>query len=317
MDKALTATSHNKAKRKRRNIRATITITLMMLPGVLWLLFVRYLPMLGVVMAFQRYKPYTPNPNFFNNVFHSAFVGLDNFRVIFFGDRAWNMIFNTIAYNLAFIVLTTVFGVALAILLSEISSKPFAKLYQTLMFFPYFLSWVVVSYFVYAFLEPGYGLFSDVKNWYLDPAGWPAILTTAHLWKNLGYTCIIYVAAIAGIDQGMYEAAAIDGASKWKQIWYITIPSVKPMIIILNILAVGRIIMADFGLFWNVTMNMGTLQSVTEVFDTYVYRIMTGKIAGAMDIATAAGMFQSVIGFICIIGANAIVRKIDRDSAMF
>ena len=304
-------------RRKTRNLKKTLAITMMMLPGAVWLFVIRYLPMIGVVMAFQKYRPYTPDPGFFNNLFHSEFVGLKNFEFIFFGDRAWIMLLNTIAYNAVFIVLTTIFGVALAVLLTEITSKFFAKLYQTLMFFPFFISWVVASYFLFAFLEPTFGMLSNIREWYFDPAGWPVILTSAHLWKNLGYTCILYVAAIASIDQGMYEAAVIDGASKWKQIWYITLPTIKPIIVILNILAVGRIIMADFGLFWNMTMNSGPLLSVTEVFDTYVYRVMQSNIAGAMDFATAAGLLQSVIGFICIIGANAIVRKISPENAMF
>jgi putative aldouronate transport system permease protein len=273
--------------------------------------------MLGIVMAFQNHRPYVPNPGFFNNIINSPFVGLRNFEFVFFGPRAWNMITNTLVYNAIFIVLTTVLGIALAVLLTEITSKFIAKVYQTLMFFPFFISWVVASYFVFAFLEPTFGLLSDTRNWYLDPTGWPVILTSAHLWRNLGFTCIIYVAAIAGIDPGMYEAAAIDGASKWKQTLYITLPSLKPMIIILNILAVGRIIMADFGLFWNVTMDSGPLQTATEVFDTFVYRVMISNVAGAMDFATAAGLLQSVIGFICIIGGNAIVRKINPEIAMF
>jgi len=303
--------------RRMRNIKRTMAITLMMLPGAIWFIVIRYLPMFGIVMAFQSHRPYTPNPGFINNIINSPFVGLRNFEFVFFGDRAWNMIFNTLAYNVVFIVTTTVFGVALAVLLSEITSKFFAKLYQTLMFFPFFISWVVASYFVFAFLEPQFGLLSGIRDWYFDPTGWPAILVSANLWRNLGFTCIIYVAAIAGIDQGMYEAAAIDGASKWKQTWYITLPTIKPMIIILNILAVGRIIMADFGLFWNVTMDSGPLQRVTEVFDTYVYRVMISNVAGAADFATAAGLLQSVIGVICIVGVNAIIRKINPENAMF
>ena len=303
--------------RRLRNIKRTMAITMMMLPGAMWLIVIRYLPMFGIVMAFQNHRPYRPNPGFINNIINSPFVGFRNFEFVFFGDRAWNMIFNTLAYNVVFIITTTVLGVALAILVSEITSKFFAKLYQTLMFFPFFISWVVASYFVFAFLEPQFGLLSGLREWYFDPTGWPAILVSANLWRNLGFTCIIYVAAIAGIDQGMYEAAAIDGASKWKQTWYITLPTIKPMIIILNILAVGRIIMADFGLFWNVTMDSGPLQRVTEVFDTYVYRVMISNVAGAADFATAAGLFQSVIGVICIVGVNAIIRKLNPENAMF
>ena len=297
--------------------KKTLSITLMMLPGAIWLLLLRYIPMGGLVIAFQDYRPFPQNPTFLNNILNSRFVGLDNFRFIFATDRAWNMIRNTLAYNAVFIVLTTVFSIALAICLSEIGHKFLAKTYQTLMFFPFFISWVVASYFVFAFLDPTFGVLSDVRNWYLDPTGWPVIITVAHLWKNLGFNCIIYLAAITGIDQGLYEAAAIDGASKWRQVWSITIPSIRPMVIMLFIMAVGRIFNADFGLFWNIPMNMGPLQGVTEVFDTYVFRVMQSPIAGATGMATAAGFFQNLIGFICILGANYIVRRVDRENAMF
>lgn len=301
----------------RRKHMKTLAITLMMLPGTIWLLVFRYLPMLGIVIAFQDYRPHPPNPTLFNNIRHSQFIGLDNFRFIFSSDRSWNMLRNTLAYNFTFLVLTMIFSLALAICLNEIRRKFFAKLYQTLMFFPFFISWVVASYFVFAFFDPTFGLLSHVRDWYFDPRGWPVILTIAHLWKNLGFNCIIFVAAISGIDQGLYEAAAIDGASKWRQVWSITIPSVRPMIIILFIMAIGRIFNADFGLFWNIPMNMGQLQRVTEVFDTYVFRVMQMPFAGAMGMATAAGMFQNIIGLICVLGANAVVRKLDRESAMF
>jgi len=297
--------------------KKTFAVTLMMLPGAIWLLLLRYLPMGGAVIAFQDYRPHPPNPTLLNNILNSRFVGLDNFRFIFATDRAWIMIRNTLAYNAVFIILTTVFSIAIAICLSEIRSKFFSKLYQTLMFYPFFISWVVAGYFVFAFLDPTFGLLSHVRNWYFDPTGWPVILTSAHLWKNLGFNSVVYLAAIASIDKGMYEAAAIDGASKWRQVWSVTIPSIKPMIIILFILAVGRIFNADFGLFWNIPQNMGPLQNVTEVIDTYVFRVMQANIAGAMGMATAAGLFQNLIGFICIMGANAIVRKFDNENALF
>jgi len=297
--------------------KKTLAILVMMLPGAIWLLLLRYLPMGGAIIAFQNYRPHPPNPTLLNNILNSDFVGLDNFRFIFATDRAWIMIRNTLAYNAVFIVLTTVIAIAIAIGLSEIRRKFFAKLYQTLMFYPFFISWVVAGYFVFAFLDPTFGLLSDVRNWYFDPSGWPAILTSAHLWKSLGFNTVIYLAAITSIDHGLYEAAAIDGASKWRQVWSITIPSIKPMIIILFILAVGRIFNADFGLFWNIPQNMGPLQGVTEVIDTYVYRVMQANIAGAMGMATAAGLFQNIIGFICIVGANALVRKIDRENSLF
>ena len=297
--------------------KKTLAITLMMLPGAIWLLVLRYIPMAGIIMAFQDYRPWPQNPTLINNIIHSRFVGIDNFRFIFFTDRAWNMIRNTLSYNALFIVLTTGFAIALAVALNELGKGFMPKLYQTLMFFPFFISWVVASYFVFAFLDPTFGVLAHVRNWYLEPSGWPVILTSANLWKNLGFTSIIYLAAITGIDQGLYEAASIDGASRWRQVWAITIPGIKPMIIIMFIMAIGRIFNADFGLFWNVPMNMGPLQSVTEVFDTYVYRVMISPTPGAMGMATAAGLFQNIIGFICIMGANAIVRKIDNENAMF
>jgi len=297
--------------------RRFFAITLMMMPVAIWLILLRYLPMGGAIIAFQDYRPFPANPTLLNNILNSRFIGLENFRFIFATDRAWIMIRNTLLYNAVFIVLTTTVSIAVAICLSEIRVKFFAKLYQTLLFYPFFISWVVAGYFVFAFLDPTFGLFSDVRNWYLDPTGWPVILTSANLWKNLGFNTVIYLAAITSINRDMYEAAALDGASKWKQVWVITIPTIKPMIIILFILAVGRIFNADFGLFWNIPQNMGPLQSVTEVIDTYVFRVMQANIAGAMGMATAAGLFQNVVGFICIMGANAIVRKLDKENALF
>jgi len=300
----------------KRN-KKTIAITLMMMPGFIWLVLFRYIPMGGIVMAFQNFRPFPPNPTLLNNIIHSDFVGLNNFRFIFATDRALLMIRNTLGYNAVFIVLTTVLSVGIAICLSELNRKFFAKLYQTLMFFPFFISWVVAGYFVFAFLDPTFGMLSEVRNWYFDPTGWPVILTSAHLWKSLGFNSIVYLAAITGIDQGLYEAAAIDGASKWRQVWSITIPSIKPMIIILFILAVGRIFNADFGLFYQIPRNMGPLQSVTEVIDTYVFRVMNSNIAGATGMATAAGLFQNVVGFICIMITNTLVRKFDRENSLF
>ena len=300
----------------RRN-KKIWTITLMMMPGTIWLILLRYIPMGGIIMAFQDYRPNPQNPTLISNIIHSRFVGLANFRFIFATDRAALMIRNTLGYNAVFIILTTILSVGIAICLSELSRKFIAKLYQTMMFFPFFISWVVAGYFVFAFLDPTFGMLSGVREWYFDATGWPVILTSAHLWKSLGFNSIVYLAAISGIDQGMYEAAAIDGASKWKQVWSITIPSIKPMIIILFILAVGRIFNADFGLFYQIPRNMGPLQSVTEVIDTYVYRVMTSNIAGATGMATAAGLFQNVIGFICIMATNTLVRRFDNENSLF
>ncbi|MCL1988043.1 MAG: ABC transporter permease subunit [Firmicutes bacterium] len=295
--------------------KTTFAITLMMLPGAIWLLLIRYVPMAGIVIAFQDYRPHPPNPTLINNILNSRWVGLDNFRFMFASADALRMIRNTLAYNAVFIVLTMVIAVAFAIMLSEITKKFMAKLYQTLMFFPFVISWVVVSYFVFAFLAPTYGLLSHITNWYMDPTWWPLILTSANLWKNVGYSCIMYLVAITSIDTAQYEAASIDGATKWQQVWNVTIPHIKPMIVILLILAAGRIFNADFGLFYNVTLDSGPLYPVTDVVDTYVFRAL--QRLNNIGMSTAAGLFQNVVGFICIMLVNGIVRKLEPDHALF
>ena len=233
------------------------------------------------------------------------------------------MIRNTLAYNIVFIILGVIIPVAFAVMMSELSKKFVAKTYQTLMFFPYFLSWVVVSYFLNAFIDAQYGLIPMAQraageaavSWYTTPGPWPYIIVFANLWKNVGYSTVLYLAAITGIDQTQYEAAAIDGASKWQQILHVTLPNLRTMIAILFILNVGKIFNADFGLFWNVPMQNGALFSVTQVIDTYIYRVLMNT--GNIGQSTAAGLLQNIVGFICIIGANAVVKKIDSDSTLF
>ena len=294
--------------------KKTFVLTLMLLPGAIWFLVLRYVPMAGIVIAFKNYRPYPRNPTLINNIIHSDWVGLKNFEFIFHSSDAWRMIRNTLAYNLVFIILGLIISVAFAVLLSELTKRFMAKLYQTVMFFPFFVSWVVVSYFVFAFLGPTFGLLSDIANWYMEPKWWPVILTSANLWKSIGYSTILYLAAITGIDPGQYEAAAIDGASKWQQVWHITLPNIKPMIIILLILNLGRIFSADFGLFYNVPMDSGPLYPVTDVIDTYIYRALQKLTLG---MTTAAGLLQNVVGFVLIMATNMIVRKLDRGNALF
>ncbi|MDF2588112.1 MAG: binding-protein-dependent transport system inner rane component [Anaerocolumna sp.] len=320
MSKSLVSVkSHSKRFAKKK----TLLLLTMVLPGAIWLILLRYLPMFGIVMAFKNYKIYTKAPSLFNNIMHSDWAGLKNFKFIFATSDSWVMIRNTIGYNALWIILGLIISVTFAIMLSEITNKFVAKTYQTLMFFPYFLSWVVASYFVLAFLDPTRGLLvhlqekwgMEVINWYNDPKQWPVILTIASLWKSLGYSTVLYLAAITGIDASQYEAASIDGASKWQQIKYVTIPHLRPMILILFIMNVGKIFNADFGLFWNVPMNSGPLFPTTQVIDTYVYRaLMTTNNPG---MSTAAGLLQNLIGFICLMGANTIVRKVDEDSSLF
>ncbi|MDF2524331.1 MAG: binding-protein-dependent transport system inner rane component [Clostridiales bacterium] len=321
MSKTLaSAVSPSKGFAKKKK---TLLLLTMVMPGAIWLILLRYLPMFGVVIAFKDYKIFSKAPSLFNNVIHSDWVGLDNFKFLFMSTDSWNMIRNTIGYNALWIALGLVISVAFAIMLNEISNKFVAKSYQTLMFFPYFLSWVVASYFLLAFLDQTRGLLPNIQkdlgmevtSWYSDAKPWPIILTISNLWKNIGYSTILYLAAITGIDASQYEAASIDGASKWQQIRYVTIPHLKPMIIILLIMNVGKIVNSDFGLFYTLPQNSGPLYQATQVIDTYVYRVLMTTNAPGMS--TAASLLQNLVGFICIMTLNSIVRKMDKDNSLF
>lgn len=301
--------------------KKTFWLCTMVLPGAVWLLLIRYLPMFGVVIAFKNYRAQRPN-TFWNNILKSKWVGLKNFQFLKSPDTAV-MIRNTLGYNIVWIILGLVIAVAFAVMMSEISNRFVAKTYQTLMFFPYFLSWVVASYFVLAFLDPTSGMIPAMQksmgltptNFYHDTTYWPLILTICNLWKNVGYSTVLYLAAITGIDTAQYEAAAVDGATKWQQVWNVTLPNIRSMIVILLIMNVGKIFNADFGLFYNVPQNSGSLYPVTQVIDTYVYRAYANT--HNMGMSAAAGLLQSVVGFVCIVAANAVVRKLDADSSLF
>ncbi len=303
--------------------KKTLALLSMVAPGAIWLLLLRYLPIGGIILAFKNYKIFPRNPTFWSNLQHSKWVGLKNFEFLFKTDQALVAIRNTLLYNIVFIILGCIIPVAFAIMMNEFTKKFVAKAYQTMMFFPYFLSWVVVSYFLNAFIDAQYGMIpaaqaaagKEVISWYTNTKPWPAIIIIANLWKNVGYSTVLYLAAITGIDANQYEAAAIDGASKWQQIRYVTLPHLRTMISILLILNVGKIFAADFGLFYNVPMQNGALFSVTQVIDTYIYRVFitTGNISQS----SAAGLLQNVIGFVCIMLANAVVKRIDAESSLF
>ena len=303
--------------------RKTLILLSMVLPGAIWLLLLRYLPMFGIVMAFQNWQIYYDNPSLVNNIIHSTWVGLQNFQFLFATSDCWTMLFNTVAYNVAFIILGTVISVGFAVIMSELTTKRLMKTYQTMMFFPFFMSWVVASYFLYAFLAPDDGLlvhlFKSLEitqtGWYNDVRPWPYLIIFANMWKNVGYTVVLYIAVIVGIDSSLYEAGRIDGASKWQQFRYITLPHLTTIIVVLLIINVGRIFNSDFGLFFTVPRDSGSLIPVTQVVDTYVYRALLST--GDVGMSTAAGLFQSTVGFILILITNAIVRKVEPESAMF
>ena len=230
---------------------------------------------------------------------------------------------NTVLYNLVFIVINLVVPVTLAIVINQLFSKMASKVYQTLMFFPYFMSWVVVSYFVYAFLNPDKGLFNSIITafggekimWYSSPQYWPFIFVFMSTWKSVGYNMVVYLASITGIDTTMYEAAILDGATKWQQAKYITIPTIRPMIIMMFILNIGHIFYSDFGLFYQVTQGIPlSLYDVSSTFDTYIFQALRSQANIAQT--AAAGLFQSVCCCITVLITNFIVSKIDPDSAI-
>ena len=294
---------------------------LMVLPGTLWLLIFSYLPMFGNILAFKDFK-ISPG-GFIESLVTSKWVGFDNFEFLFTSGDAWRITRNTILYNLAFIVLGLVFAVTVAITLSELANKKLRKVYQTAMLFPHFLSWVIVSYFVFSFLSFDKGMINsvlsvfgvDAINWYSEPDKWPFILVFMNVWKGVGYGSIVYLAAIIGIDRTYYEAATIDGASKWQQIKNITIPLIVPLMIILTIMAIGGIFRSDFGLFYQVPKNSAILYPVTDVLDTYIYKGLMNM--GNIGMSTAAGLYQSVVGFILILATNFAVSKIDPEYGLF
>ena len=309
--------SKGRSSRKKNLILLSMT-----LPGVIWFLALRYIPMFGIALAFNDYKVQTKPQNFIQNMLQSEWVGFRNFKFLFSTTDSLMMLRNTIGYNILWIALGVVICLALAIILNEITAKFAAKTYQTLMFFPYFISWVVAAYFVNGLLDATNGMlvkwqiehFGTATNWYFDNGPWPVILTIANLWKNIGYQTMLYYAAITGVDTTLYEAAAIDGASKWKQAIHVTIPSIRSMVIILLIMNVGKILNSDFGLFWNIPAASNYLIPTTQVIDTYVYRALTTT---SLGMSTAAGLFQNVIGFILIVSLNHVVNKIDPESALY
>lgn len=294
-----------------------MALLLIALPGIVYLLINNYMPMIGIFIAFKKFS-------YARGIWGSPWCGLDNFEFLFLTDDAWVITRNTLLYNLAFIVLGTVFAVVFAILLHELGEKLRGKFFQSVLLFPHLLSWVVTSYLVYALLGASNGFVNnsilkplglEAVDWYTVKSAWPVILVLVYLWKNAGYSAIVYMAGIAGIDKEIYEAAKIDGATKMKQITSITLPLLRPTIIIMTLMSIGRIFYSDFGLFYQVPMNAGTIFSTTQTIDTYVYRGLMEQ--GNIGMSSAAGVYQSLVGFALVMLANFIVRKTDPENALF
>ena len=305
-----------KKGKKKNALKEYWPLYLMMLPALLYLLINNYIPMAGMVIAFKKL-------NFAKGIWASPWAGLKNFKFLFASKDAWIITRNTLLYNIAFILVNMVVGIAIAILITEIRNTKLKKIYQSAILLPFLMSMVILSYIVYALLSAENGLVNnsilplfhiDPIQWYQKPKYWPAILIIANCWKGVGYGCLIYIASLIGIDPSFYEAARLDGASKWQEITKITLPSLVPTIITLLLLSIGRIFYSDFGLFYQVPMNQGALYSTTNTIDTYVYRGLLQM--GNVSMSAAAGVYQSIVGFILVLGANLLVRKIDRDSAL-
>jgi len=273
--------------------------------------------MFGVFIAFK-------NVDYAKGIFGSPWVGFDNFKYLFKTSDAYNITRNTILYNGTFIVLSTALAIMIAILLNEVKNRYMARIFQSLILLPYLISFVIVGYLGLSMLDTGNGLLNRLLeswfgakaiSWYTEPQYWPYILTAVYLWKSVGYSTVIYLASIIGIDQEYYEAATIDGAGKWRQIRSITVPLIMPTIVILTLLAIGRIFYSDFGLFYQVPLNSGPLIPTTDVIDTYVYRGLINT--GDIGMSAAAGLYQSLVGFILVLLSNYIVRKKDPEKALF
>ncbi len=307
-------------ERKKHNrrilIRKCIPLYLMMVPGIVYLFINNYIPMAGSVIAFKKY-------NVRDGIFGSAWCGFSNFTYLFKSD-AGIILRNTFFYNVAFIIVNLVMGVAVAIMISDVKRQGTKKIYQSAVLFPFLVSMVIVSYIVFALLSVENGMINnsilkplgmEPVGWYSETKYWPFIIVIVQMWKSLGYGCLLYIAAIAGIDKEMYEAAELDGASKWQQIRFITLPNLVPTMITLVLLQVGRIFYSDFGLFYQVPQNSGALFDVTNTIDTYVYRAMMS--AGGIGRSSAACLFQSVVGFTLVMVSNLIVRKFSKENAIF
>ena len=300
-----------------KKLKEHLPLFLMMLPGIVYLLINNYIPMAGIIIAFKKL-------NFSKGIFASPWAGLENFKFLFDSPDAWIITRNTLLYNVAFILVNMVVGIAIAILICEVRNTNLKKLYQSAILLPFLMSMVILSYIVYALLSSENGLINNTVlpalgistiQWYQQPEYWPFILVIANCWKGVGYGCLIYIASLVGIDPSFYEAARLDGASKWQEITKITLPCLVPTIITLLLLSIGRIFYSDFGLFYQVPMNSGVLFPTTNVIDTSVYRALVEQ--GNISMSSAAGVYQSLVGFAVVMFSNWIVRRVDKDQALF
>lgn len=296
--------------------KGNLELLLLALPALLWVFIFCYLPMGGLVIAFKNF-------NYTQGIFGSAWCGFKNFEFMFRSSDFLRILGNTAFYNVIFIVLGNFFPIMVALLLDALGSRRSLKLFQTAYFFPYFISWAVVALIAKLLLDYDNGMFNQLLAgfgkesviWYQEPGPWRFLLPMFNLWKGFGYSTVVYYGTIMGISQEIFEASAIDGCNKLQTVWYITLPQLKPTVIILMIMGVGSILRADFGLFYQVTGNNGLLYSATDVIDTYLYRSLT--VTGDVGISAAVGFFQSVVGFFLVITTNYLVGKYEKSYQLF
>jgi len=321
-------------KKKRWNrdkVYKNLSYLIMVLPGAIWLLLFSYLPMPGVILAFKTYKLIRPPADsfiqnkFIYSLFQSKWVGLDNFRYLTLPtniDATLTYIRNTVLYNLLFMVVGLVLSVALAVIIYELTNRFLAKLYHSVFFLPFFISWIIVAYVVYA-LGSSHGIINSFSNsigfgsieLYKEKIYWPFIFLISNIWRYTGNGSIIYLATITGIDRELYEAAAMDGAGKWKQFVYITLPNLIPVIVLLQILAVGRIFGSDFDMFYTLPNGAALVRDATQTLDVFVYSMLRSGLP--LGYPAAAGFLQSIVGFILILVTNYLVRKTRPELALF
>ena len=308
---------NQKNKKLCKRIKANFPFYIFMLPRLAYLIINNYLPMLGLYMSFTKV-------NLVDGIFNGKFIGLQNFKFLTMTSDFPLIIRNTVLYNLVFLVLNPVVGILLAYFMNEIHSKRRLKVYQTTILLPSLISIQIVTYIVYAFLCVDTGLMNKTilpllgKNavkWYTTVKYWPAILIFVHFWMRSGFGSVVYFSSMLSISPEYYEAAELDGASKWAQFRYITLPLLKPTIITMTIIGLGAIFKSDFGLFYQVPLGSGALYKATQTIDTYVFRGLTGS--GNLGYSAAAGFLQSIIGFVTVILANWSIRKVSPDDAMF
>ena len=302
-------------KARRTKVQENTQLLLMTLPGIILVFLFCYLPMPGLAIAFKKY-----NPNL--GVWGSQWCGLDNFKFFFTSQDAVRTIRNTVLYSSAFLILDLVCAVGLALMLYFLRSKRALKVYNTVVIVPKFMSPVIIAFIVYALFSPNFGLVNavikalggDAIAWYSEPKYWPWILTVTHIWQTVGMNSVIYYASLMSLDESLLEASTLDGANRWQQICHVIIPHLVPVMVVTTVLAMGSIFSGDFGLFYQVPKDQGTLYETTDIISTYTYRALLG---GSLEKSAAVGLFQSVVGFVMVVATNAIVKKISPENSMF